>query len=431
MSTLRRMNRRQFLRITGQGIATAGLGSMLVPRPCRAAVSSNEKVVIAVIGCGGMGTRHIEALSVNPNCTIAAVCDCFKPRYENAVGVVNKLSGKAPEGYQDFRRVLERKDIDAIWAPTPDHWHPLLTILGCQAGKDVYVEKPASPTVAEGRAMVHAARRYGRIVQLGTQQRSMTIFQDAMRLIHSGKLGQITSATCWIGVNGRSVGETPSPVPEGLDWDMWLGPAPKVPYSPERHYGFMGRHDYCRGGELTNWGVHLMDIVHWGIREDRPLTVQALGGGYRGGAGADNYENIEVIFGYRTCNVTWEQRHSNQYNGHGYGIKFQGTQGGLTIDRNTFEVWPKSLGIPKYVGEPERSWAHPPHHNNFFDSVRTRKLPAADIEQGVRSTAPVLLAGIALKVGRKLNWDGETETFIRDEEANRLLSRPYRAPWHL
>jgi predicted dehydrogenase len=279
--------------------------------------------------------------------------------------------------------------------------------------------------------MVEAARRYGRIVQLGTQQRSMTIFQEAINLIHSGRLGQITSATCWIGVNGQRVGMRSAPIPEGLDWEMWLGPAPWEPYSPDRQYGFMGCHDYARGGELTNWGVHLMDIVHWGIRQDRPLSVQAVGGSYRDAAGSENYENVDVLWEYPGCTVTWEQRHQNEYRGHSYGIKFQGTEGQLLVDRNTFDVLPESLGIPRYVGEPERSWAHPPHHNNFFDSMRTRKPPAAEIEQGHRSTTPLLLAGIALKTRRKLRWDGETETFLHDEAANRYLTRAYRAPWHL
>jgi predicted dehydrogenase len=412
-------------------LAAAGGLIVLPGRRARAGVAANDRIRLAVIGCGGMGTRHLEALAVNPQCEVAAVCDCFTPRFENAIAVVEKLSGKAPTGFQDFRRVLDRPDIDAIFSPTPDHWHPLMTILGCQAGKDVYVEKPASPTVAEGRAMVDAARRYGRIVQLGTQQRSMTIFQDAMKLIHAGKLGRITSATCWIGPNSWSVGETIGSPPSGLDWDLWLGPAPLVPYSPERHYGFMGCHDYARGGQLTNWGVHLMDIVHWGIGQDRPLSVQALGGSYRGGAGADNFENVEVLFEYPGCTVTWEQRHQEDYQGRGLGIKFQGTDGQLLIDRNTFEVLPASLGEPKYVGEPERSWAHPPHHNNFFESMRTRRPPAAEIEQGHRSTTPLLLAGIALKVRRKLEWDGETESFLHDEAANRYLTRAYRAPWHL
>src|SRR5262249_8498106 len=162
---------------------------------------------------------HIEALSINPNCTVAAVCDCFRPRYENAIGVVKKIGNYDTKGYQDFRQVLDRKNIDATLCPTCDHWHPLMVIKGCEAGKDVYVEKPCRPTVAEGRAMVEAARRYGRIVQLGTQQRSMTIFQDAMKLIHSGQLGQITSATCWIGTNGWSGSEHPQPPPQGLDWN--------------------------------------------------------------------------------------------------------------------------------------------------------------------------------------------------------------------
>ena len=260
---------------------------------------------------------------------------------------MKKFSGKAPDGYQDFRRVLDRPDIDAIFAPTPDHWHPLMAILGCQAGKDVYVEKPCSPTVAEGRAMVQAARRYGRIVQLGTQQRSMTIFQEAIKLIHSGRLGQITSATCWIGVNGQRVGMSSAPIPEGLDWDMWLGPSPWEPYSPDRQFGFMGCHDYARGGELTNWGVHLMDIVHWGIRQDRPLSVQAVGGSYRGSAGSENYENVDVLWEYPGCTVTWEQRHQNQYLGHTYGIKFQGTEGAAS-------------GRPQHVRRAPREPGHSP-----------------------------------------------------------------------
>jgi predicted dehydrogenase len=430
MASKSAISRRAFLGKAAQAGAVALAGAAALP--ARAAVGPNDKIRLALIGCGGMGTRHLEALAVNPRCTVAAVCDCFTPRYEAAQAKHEQMAGTRPDGYQDFRRVLERKDIDAIFVPTPDHWHPLITILGCQAGKDVYVEKPVCPTVAEGRAMVEAARRYGRVVQVGTQQRSTPIFQKAIDIVRSGRLGQITSATAWVGVNAWGIGETPGPVPEGLDWDMWLGPAPKVPYSPERHYGFMGWWDYARGGQLTNWGVHLVDILHWGIRQDRPLTVQATGGSYRGHAGANNYETIEAILEYPGCTVTWEQRHTNVYGANrGYGMKFQGTKGQLMVDRNTFEVIPEDLGIPFYVGEGEESWASPEHHNNFFDCIISRQLPAADIEQGFRSTTAVLLAGIALRVRRRLEWDGENEVFIRDEEANRYLTRSYRAPWHL
>lgn len=432
MSPDRRVSRRTFLSWSG-AVTLAGAGAALLParRAAAARVGINDKVRVAVIGNGGMGSRHVEALAVNPNCSLAALCDVGVSRYVKVQAKVKELTGADVEGVQDFRRVLDRNDVDAIFVVTPDHWHPLLTILSCQAGKDVYVEKPACTTIEEGRAMVAAARRYGRVVQVGTQQRSMPVFQEAMKVIHSGRIGKVTTATVWIGVNGWSVGEAPEDVPRGLDWDLWLGPAPWMPYSPQRYFGFMGWHDYARGGQLTNWGVHHLDIVQWGIGESAPLSVQAIGGSFREGAGGENYETIEAIYEYKGCIVTWQQRHQDFFEGKGGGIKFYGTDGTLVVDRGTYIVRPDALGIKEYIGEPEKSWANPPHHNNFFDCVRTRKLPVADIEQGVRSTAVPLLGGIALKAGRKLHWDGQNERFLNDDEANRYLTRAYRAPWHL
>ena len=427
------INRRTFLKRGGQGViagmAMAGVAPAQWANAAR--VMPNEKVNIAVIGTGGMGGRHVVALAENPQCNIVALCDVAIGRFMPNLDKVEEMTGKRPSGTQDFRHILARKDIDAIFIATPDHWHPLLSILGCQAGKDVYVEKPVCPTVEEGRAMVSAARRYGRIVQAGTQQRSMPVFQKAIEVVHSGQIGKVTTASAWVGTNGWGVGENPTVVPKGLDWDLWLGPAPWAPFSMERYGGFMGHHDYARGGQLTNWGVHLMDIVHWGIQQDKPLNVQAIGGNYRQGAGSKNYETIEAIFEYEGCNVTWEQRHSNTHGDKGYGISFQGTEGAVFVDRGTFKVLHHKTGIPEYIGEPEKSWANTPHHNNFFNSIRTRTKPVADIEQGFRSTATVLLAGIALKTRRKLNWDSEAERFINDDQANRYLERAYRSPWHL
>lgn len=433
MTSKGNLNRRAFLTRSCRAI---GVGALLFNGPksgkaYAARVTPSDQVRTAVIGTGGMGGRHVEALAENPNCHLQVLCDVAKGRYVNRQDKVEEMTGRRPEGIQDFRYVLDRDDIDGIFIATPDHWHPLLTILGCQAGKDVYVEKPACPTVAEGRAMVEAARRYGRIVQLGTQQRSMPVFQKAIDVIKSGRLGTVTSATAWVGPNGWGVGRAIEEVPAGLDWDLWLGPAPYEPFSMERYGGFMGNHDYARGGQLTNWGVHLMDILHWGIGQDQPMNVQAVGSASRGGAGAHNFETIEAIFEYPGVNVTWEQRHSNEQEGKGLGIMFQGTEGRLLVDRATYKVLPDALGIEEFVGEPERSWANPDHHNNFFDCIRTRKKPAAEIEQGVRSTIPVLLAGIALKTRRKLNWDAVNEQFIHDDAANRYLSRAYRPPWKL
>lgn len=425
-----RLSRRAFLERAAQA-AAATTTFYAGGKAWAGTVGPNDKVRVGLVGCGGMGTRHLEGLLTNERCTVAALCDVALSRVNDAQNLAEVTYSSRPEGYQDFREVLARQDIDCIFAPTPDNWHPLLTILGCEAGKDVYVEKPVCPTIVEGRAMVNAARRYGRVVQVGTQQRSMPVFQKAIDIVRSGRLGKISTASAWVGVNGWSVGETVEEVPKGLDWDLWLGPAPYVPFSRERFFGFMGWHDYARGGQLTNWGVHLMDIVHWGIGQDRPLTVQALGGSYNGGAGADNYETIEALLEYPGCTVTWEQRFSNRHGGKDYGVSFQGTNGALFVDRATFKVEPVELGIEEFIGEPEMSWSNRDHINNFFDCMASRALPAADIEQGFRSTSAVLLAGISLKVKRKLAWDADAERFIDDEQANQHLARAYRAPWHL
>lgn len=421
-----RLSRRTFL--TSTALVAGGL---LTPRAQAARVAHGDKVRLGLIGCGTMGKAHAYALAYNPECSIEAICDVYVPRYEEVAKNIETITSKKPDGYQDFRRVLERPDIDAVFIATPDHWHAFMAIMGCQAGKDVYVEKPVCTTVHEGRAMVTAARRYGRVMQAGTQQRSMPVCQEAIRRIREGDLGDVTSATAWIGANDTNVNDTPQPVPEGLDWDLWLGPAPSAPYSPERFGGFRSFFDYARGGELTNWGVHLVDILHWGIGEDRPLNVTAIGGSYRTGAGADNYETIEALLEYRGCTLTWEQRHTNAYSDKGYGMKFNGTGGRAELDRGVFTINRPDGGREQLIFEPERSWANADHHNNFFHCVRTRQKPAADIEQGHRSTTAVLLAGIALKAGRKLAWDGDAERFIGDEQADRHLTRAYRAPWTL
>ncbi|HUW63013.1 MAG TPA: Gfo/Idh/MocA family oxidoreductase [Candidatus Bathyarchaeia archaeon] len=423
MKHKRHVTRRGFFTMVGGAV----VGATLAPRGWAAA---SERVRLALIGCGGMGNRHLESLLTNPACEVVAVCDVNRPRYEEAAKKVAAAYGRAPDGYQDYRRVLDRSDIDAIYAATPDHWHALVCIHGCQAWKDVYVEKPVATTVVEGRKMVEAARRYGRVVQVGTQQRSLKLFQDAVAHVHSGKLGEITYAGSWVNVNGGTTAETPGPVPDGLDWDMWLGPAPWVPFSPQRYGGFRAFHDYANG-ELTNWGVHLLDVVNWGIKQDSPLSVQAVGGSYRQLQGSDDYESVDALYEYQGCTVGWEQRHSNQQAGKNYGIKFQGTQGRLIIDRSSYVVEPKELGVAEQfeTGDPWIDVAT--HHNNFFDCIKSRQRPAADIEQAHLSTVLCHLAAIALDCRRKIAWDGKAERVINDEQANRHLFRPYRAPWHL
>jgi predicted dehydrogenase len=421
-------SRRRFLRTAAHGAAAAITGASAVhSRPAHARTSANDRIRLAVIGCGGMGSRHLDSLIPRTDCEVVAVCDVYRPRYENAAQRV----GGGCVGYQDYRRILERPDVDAVLSATPDHWHALIAIHACQAGKDVYTEKPVATTIKEGRAMVDAARRYGRVMQVGTQQRSLKLFQDAVAIVRQGKLGQVTTAGAWIGPNGvHPFEDTSQPPPPGLDWDLWLGPAPWTPFSPQRFGGFRAFHDYANG-ELTNWGVHLLDVVHWAFDEQAPLRVQAVGGSYRAVSGGGDFENVDILYEFPGRTVTWEQRHALSYAGKGYGIKFLGTGGRLFIDRTSFVVEPEALGIEEQfeTGDP---WIDiDAHHDDFFECMRTRRQPRSDIEIAHRSSTTCLLGGIALDCRRTLAWDSESERFIGDKQADRYLFRPYRAPWHL
>lgn len=421
------LNRRGFL--GGLGKISAGafcFPAIWTSRSFSADPFADQKIKVALVGCGGMGNYHLDALTQRDDIEIIAVCDVYTPRYEAA----RKKVGGRCEGFQDYRRVLDIKEVDAVFFATPDHWHTLNAIHACQAWKDVYVEKPLSTTIYEGRQIVENARRYDRVVQVGLQQRSLDIFQQAVDLVHKGKLGQITSTGAWIGPNGILGYETPGEPPEGLDWDLWLGPAPWVPYSPQRFHGFRSFHDYA-GGELTNWGPHLIDIVHWGIKKDYPLNVSAVGGSFRQLSGSDDYETMDIVYEYEGCTMTWKQAHNLEHHGKTYGTKFLGTAGKLFIDRNSFIVKPDSLGIPE-TKPGDYNWIDiKTHHDNFFECVRSRQTPHTDVEIGHRSTSACLLGNIALNCRRKLRWDGKAERFIDDEQANRYLYRPYRAPWHL
>ncbi len=420
------MRRRDFLKVAGQAGAAAFALPLMRPRRALGRLAANEKVVIAIIGCGGMGRHHLNNLLKNERVRIAALCDVWKQRYTEVIG---QVSGPC-DGYQDFRRVLDRKDIDAIWVATPEHWHALIAIHGCQAWKDVYVEKPLTTSVYEGRKIVEAARRYGRVVQVGIQQRSMEVYRKAIDIIHSGGIGKVCTARAWVDHNWTFQPENIQEPPADLDWDLWLGPAPKVPYSPERFWNFRLYDDYA-GGQLTNWGPHLVDIALWGMNEDSPLSVAAVGGSYRA-LPLEDEEIIEAVYEFKGCTMTWTQTYGEKRAGKGYGTSFQGDKGTLVIDRESYMVEPKKLGFETFKEPREDAFMTVvDHHNNFLDCIHTRKRPNADVEIGHRSTSACLLANIAVDCRRQLHWDGQAERFINDEAANRHLYRPYRAPWHL
>jgi predicted dehydrogenase len=444
------MNRRGFLK---RGAVAAGMA--------QAKAAANDRIGIGVIGCGGMGRMDLADFQKNPEVDIVAVCDVFRPNAEAA----RQLTGGKAEILGDYRRVLDRKDVDAVVVATPDHWHALMAVDACDAGKDVYVEKPISHNVREGRLMVDAARRNKRVVQVGIQQRSGSHFQRAVRTVQEGRIGEVHFAQCWNHNYGSPQGmgfPADTDPPSDLDWDAWLGPAPKIPYNPARR-NFRIFWDYA-GGELTNWCVHLLDVVHWATGHDEPLSVVSSGGKYYVNDCRDSPDTQEVVWEYPNCLVRYSTLLHNSYgpNGHpgnkpfgSYGIMLQGTLGTLFIDRSGYEIIPQMKSNAEKVSQgfreafddlsglglyftteavPERgttSLQHMPHVRNFLDCMKSRQLPAGDIEIGHKSTVPCLIGNIAHRVGQKLLWDAKLEKFSNNPQANALLSRPYRKPWRL
>lgn len=444
------MNRRTFFHSVAAGAAA-------VAGPA----APSDRIRVAVIGCGGMGRMNLVDFQKQPDAEIAAVCDVWEA---NARRALELTAGRAAV-YQDYRRVLERRDVDAVVVATPDHWHPLITIEACAAGKDVYVEKPVSHNVREGRLMVEAARRHGRVVQVGLQQRSGSHFRRAVRAVQEGRIGAVHLAQCWNHSHGPAEGiGTPadSDPPEGLDWDFWLGPAPKVPFNPAR-LRFHWFWDYA-GGQLTNWGVHLLDVVHWALGFDAPLSAVSSGGRLYTRDLRECPDTQEALFEYPGCLVRYTTLAHNSFGPNGdagarpfgsYGIMLHGTLGTLLVDRAGYEIVPQSeqhaepfsqsfreayddlSGVGLYYKaktQGERgttSLQHRPHVRNFLDCVKSRALPAADIEIGHRATTVCHLGNIAFRTGQKILWDAQAERITNSEEANRLLARPYRPPWRL
>ncbi len=419
MGASKGMTRRQFL-ITAGAISAASAASVSVR------AGANDRIRLGLIGCGGMGMRHLQDLVKRDDVSVVAVCDVFDPHMERA----REMAGGKCEGFRDYRDVLDRNDVDAVFIASPDHWHALQTIHACQAGKDVYVEKPASTTIRESRAMVDAARRHDRVVQVGTQQRSLAMFREAVELVRNGALGTVTMAGSWIGPNAIGPYEEHENPPEELDWDMWLGPAPYVPYSPQRQFGFRGFNDYANG-ELTNWGAHLLDVNQWAIGEDYPISVQALGGSHRALGGFDDPETAHLLYEFTHCTVFWDQNHHNSRKGKNYGMFFKGTEGALYMDRASFIVEPEDLGVEERFEEGDTWVQVETHHEDFLDAIRSRRRPLSDIEESHKTNTTCLLGAIALQTRRKMIWDGERERFVNDEKANRHLHRPYREPWRL
>lgn len=444
------MKRREFLR-TGAAAATAVASVARLAGGAWGAVSANDKVRLAFIGVGRQGRGLIGSFLKHPESDIVALCDVYKPSLEETAASLEKRgwTGKPPELVTDFRRILDRSDIDAVVIATPDHWHALQTILACQAGKDVYVEKPSSLTVEEGQKMVEASRKYQRIVQVGTQQRSGVHFQKAVDVARSGGLGKITFVRSWQLGNSHpdGIGNPPdSDPPADLDWDLWLGPAPRRPFNanrfgvgPDRWSTFRYFWDYA-GGMMTDWGVHVLDIALWGIDARGPLSVAANGGKFANKDNAETPDTLYVSYEFPGLVCTFEHRAANGrgVENQGYGTEFHGTEGTLYVNRSGYEIFPENRRVdgkpvPRTEAEKVASSndSSAAHARNFLDCLKSRQAPTSDIAIEHHSTALCLLGNIAYRSGEKFRWNAEKGDVVDNRAAERLLSVDYRKPWKL
>lgn len=439
------LTRRDFLKstalLTG---ATIGAPFFLTGSTARGAESASNKLNVACVGVGARGTNVGHAAGGFGN--MVAVCDVDRAHAERFAA---KYEGRCAI-YSDHRKLLERKDIDVVVIGTPDHWHTAIAIAAMQTERDVYCEKPLTLTIDEGKLICKAVKKTGRVFQVGTQQRSDNKFLNAIALVRSGRLGKNLSATCSIG--GAPSGgpfESMTP-PSALDWDMWLGQAPKIDYSEKRCHGqFRWWLEYS-GGKLTDWGAHHVDIAQWGLGFENTGPVEVEGTG--------NFPNIPADFDPAAF-FAGKRKLDNGYNtatkfsvklafdggvsiivreGPGNGIWFKGDKGELFVNRGKLtgpivdeltdhdHEWLKSERVKLYKGMPVRS-----HMENFFTCVKERKEPVSDVFSHHRHLTSCHLANIAMLLKRKLHWDPKNEVFVGDEQANALLSRPQRKGYEI
>jgi predicted dehydrogenase len=425
-----------------------GAGAALTTQIFTGAVKgANDRVSVAVIGMGRMGMANLNVAMKQPNVEIAAVCDVYQPHLEKAVAATARGSNGEPgartaaRGVKDFREILRDKSIDVVCIATPDHWHAYRTVEACKHGKDVYVEKPIAVAVEEGRKMVQAARKYNRVVQAGTMQRSGEHFQKACEIVRSGQLGKVSFVRTWnySNIKEEGIGNPPDGAPvAGLDWEMWLGPAPEHAFNanrfgvdPEAFSHFRWFWDYA-GGMMTDWGIHLLDIVQMAFDEAAPTAITALGSKLFIKDNRDTPDTLQVTYEYPGFIATYENRlgNANSMFQQNYGILFHGSKGTMFVDRRRCDIHPEKGSTLEEVSVESSNNANMSHWANFLECVKTRQKPISDIEIGHRSTTTALLGNIALRSKLRIDWDPKAETCAQTA-GRKFLHREYRKPWKL
>ena len=418
------LTRREFLKTSAVAAGAAVVWPTIVPSSVFGADAPSNRITFGCIGVGGKGSGNMKSFKGNPGSEVLAVCDVdaqHRDKARDSAGLSSESS------YNDFREVLAREDIDAVSIGTPDHWHVPTSIAAVRAGKDVYCEKPLTLTIAEGRALADEVKRYGRVFQTGSQQRSGSEFRKGCELVVNGRIGKLHTMRVGIPGNNRKCEPTwtPEPVPDGFDYDLWLGPAPWEPYHTQRcHYQFRFILDYS-GGQVTNWGAHHLDIAQWGNQADDTGPVEIRGKG----------EFPETGLFTTATKVDVEYTYANGVKLYlktgGGGTRFEGSEGWVYVNRGKIDAEPKSI-LTTVIGPDEiHLYESRSHVQNFLDCIKSRKDPICNAEVGHRSSTVCHLGNIAMLLDRPLKWDPQAEQFIGDSEANRMTWRPRRAPWWL
>ena len=415
---MNRLTRRSLLAYSG-----AAGGLLLSNNVSKAAPS--ERVNLCVVGVRGRGMTLARNFAKLPNSQITHVCDVNEARFAASIKTISDIQNTAPKPVRDLRRVLEDKSVDAIVVATPDHWHALATIWACQAGKHVYVEKPISHNLFEGWQMVQAARNYQRAVQVGTQMRSVAHYLEAVEFLRSGRLGRVHMAKAWNSQLRRRVPSVPDgPVPSGLDWDIWQGPAPERPYNDNRYtYGWRWLWDYGNG-DMGNDGVHDLDIARWGLGVEYPEQVHCTGSKLQFTDDIQETPDTQIVtFTFPDNKIlVYEQRLWSPYNQEGFenGVAFYGNAGYMLIGRRGWKVVEKGNRV---VFDRQVEISDLPHLSNFLNAVQSGAELNCEIEQGYRSTLLVHLGNLSYRVARPLRFDAATQTLPDDPEADELLKR--------
>jgi len=431
-----KMNRRRFLKSAGGMTAGAIAFPYIVSASAlgnQGSVAASNRIVMGAIGVGSQGTGDLRGFLSKQEVQTVAVCDVDKAHLENARKLVNEKYGNSDcKTYADFRELIGRGDLDAVQIAVPDQWHSIPAIAAARAGLDIHAQKPLARTIREGRAICDAVKRYGTVWQTGSQQRSTENFHHACELVRNGRIGKVERVEVGL-PTGRDRGlAKPLPVPDALDWNMWLGPAPWRPYCDfgrgDCHWDWRWIMDYS-GGQLTDWAGHHIDIAHWGLGLERTGPVEIEG---RGVYPRDGLYDVPYEYKF-TCKyangLTMTVANNKQLE---QGAKWYGENGKwIYVKRGKLEANPESV-LKEVIGPEEtRLYESRDHKQDFLNCIKTRKDPIAPAEVGHRSISVGLLGEIAMLTERELKWDPEKEVFIDDEQANRMLSRPMRSPWHL